>query len=117
MLSGDFLAKIQALRKLSTEKLLGRKSFLALGHGVQANAEARGRFRKTEAGIPGVSFNHFSCMRDQLFTRHTNPAVRALAVLPLTNLSGDPEQDYFAEGMTEALSCSFGHTSILGALW
>lgn len=31
------------------------------------------------------------------------PKFRSLAVLPLENLSGDPEQDYFAEGLTEAL--------------
>lgn len=31
------------------------------------------------------------------------PAIHALAVLPLQNLSGDPEQDYFAEGMTDEL--------------
>jgi len=29
--------------------------------------------------------------------------IDSLAVLPLTNLSGDPEQEYFADGMTEAL--------------
>lgn len=29
--------------------------------------------------------------------------VRSIAVLPLANLSGDPEQEYFAEGMTEQL--------------
>jgi len=29
--------------------------------------------------------------------------VRSLAVLPLANLSGDSEQEYFADGMTEAL--------------
>jgi serine/threonine-protein kinase len=29
--------------------------------------------------------------------------VKSLAVLPLTNLSRDPEQDYFADGMTEEL--------------
>ncbi len=29
--------------------------------------------------------------------------VRTLAVLPLENLSGDPEQEYFADGMTDAL--------------
>src|SRR3989454_1815545 len=29
--------------------------------------------------------------------------MRSLAVLPLENLSGDPEQEYFAEGLTEAL--------------
>jgi serine/threonine-protein kinase len=30
-------------------------------------------------------------------------SVRSLAVLPLENLSNDPEQEYFADGMTEAL--------------
>jgi TolB-like protein/DNA-binding winged helix-turn-helix (wHTH) protein/Flp pilus assembly protein TadD len=29
--------------------------------------------------------------------------IRSLAVLPLQNLSGDPSQDYFADGMTEEL--------------
>jgi len=31
------------------------------------------------------------------------PQIRSIAVLPLKNLSGDPEQKYFAEGMTEEL--------------
>jgi eukaryotic-like serine/threonine-protein kinase len=31
------------------------------------------------------------------------PEIRSLAVLPLENLSGDPAQEYFADGMTEAL--------------
>ena len=29
--------------------------------------------------------------------------IRSVAVLPLENLSGDPEQEYFADGMTEQL--------------
>jgi TolB-like protein/DNA-binding winged helix-turn-helix (wHTH) protein/Tfp pilus assembly protein PilF len=33
----------------------------------------------------------------------TVPAVRSLAVLPLQNLSGDPSQEYLADGMTEEL--------------
>jgi serine/threonine-protein kinase len=33
----------------------------------------------------------------------TRPRVRALAVLPLANLSADPQQEFFADGMTEAL--------------
>ena len=32
-----------------------------------------------------------------------SPEIKSLAVLPLDNLSGDPAQDYFADGMTEAL--------------
>jgi TolB-like protein/DNA-binding winged helix-turn-helix (wHTH) protein/Tfp pilus assembly protein PilF len=31
------------------------------------------------------------------------PRIASIAVLPLGNLSGDPEQEYFADGMTEAL--------------
>jgi TolB-like protein/DNA-binding winged helix-turn-helix (wHTH) protein/Flp pilus assembly protein TadD len=30
------------------------------------------------------------------------PAIKSLAVLPLKNLSGDPTEEYFADGMTEA---------------
>lgn len=37
-------------------------------------------------------------------TGEPGPARWRLAVLPLRNLSGDPEQDYFAEGLTEELS-------------
>ena len=32
-----------------------------------------------------------------------SPQIQSLAVLPLANLSGDPGQDYFADGMTEGL--------------
>src|SRR5262249_24062254 len=31
------------------------------------------------------------------------PPIRSLAVLPLQNLSGDAEQEYFADGMTDGL--------------
>lgn len=36
-----------------------------------------------------------------------NAPIRALAVLPLANLSGDPAQDYFSDGMTDALITEF----------
>jgi eukaryotic-like serine/threonine-protein kinase len=36
-------------------------------------------------------------------TAASGEAIRSLAVLPLENLSRDPEQEYFADGMTEAL--------------
>ncbi len=31
------------------------------------------------------------------------PAIHSLAVLPLRNLSGDPAQEYLADGITEAI--------------
>ena len=39
------------------------------------------------------------------------PEIRSMAVLPLENLSGDASQDYFAEGMTEALITDLGRIS------
>ncbi|HOW45593.1 MAG TPA: protein kinase [Candidatus Aminicenantes bacterium] len=42
-----------------------------------------------------------------LFTKEPEVAViRSLAVLPLANYSGDPEQEYFSDGMTDALIAS-----------
>lgn len=39
------------------------------------------------------------------------PAIRSLAVLPLDNLSGDPAQDYFSDGMTDELITELGQIS------
>jgi len=36
-------------------------------------------------------------------SQETGKVIDSLAVLPLENLSGDPDQDYFSDGMTEAL--------------
>ncbi len=41
--------------------------------------------------------------RERLLSRAASPRIQSLAVLPLANLSRDPNQDYFADGMTEAL--------------
>jgi TolB-like protein/tetratricopeptide (TPR) repeat protein len=39
--------------------------------------------------------------------------IRSVAVLPLENLSGDPEQEYFADGLTEFLITSLAKISAL----
>lgn len=39
--------------------------------------------------------------------------IRSIAILPLENLSGDPAQEYFADGMTEELINSLGQVSTL----
>jgi TolB-like protein/Flp pilus assembly protein TadD len=39
--------------------------------------------------------------------------IQSIAVLPLANLSADPEQEYFADGMTEQLTTDLGQISAL----
>jgi TolB-like protein/DNA-binding winged helix-turn-helix (wHTH) protein/Tfp pilus assembly protein PilF len=41
-------------------------------------------------------------------SRSATPQVHAIAVLPFTNLAGDPSQEYFADGMTEELITELG---------
>jgi TolB-like protein/Tfp pilus assembly protein PilF len=41
------------------------------------------------------------------------PAIHSLAVLPLENLSGDKEQEYFADGMTDALTTDLAQVGSL----
>ena len=45
--------------------------------------------------------------------RGQSPRITSLAVLPLVNLSGDPKQEYFADGMTEELTTDLAQ---IGAL-
>lgn len=45
---------------------------------------------------------------DRLFGRPTTGEVTSIAVLPLANLSGNPQEEYFADGMTEALIGELG---------
>jgi TolB-like protein/class 3 adenylate cyclase len=40
-------------------------------------------------------------------------AIRSIAVLPLNNFSGDPNQEYFADGMTEELTADLAKISAL----
>jgi len=42
--------------------------------------------------------------------RRASGSVRSIAVLPLENLSGDASQDYFADGLTDALTTELART-------
>lgn len=48
-------------------------------------------------------------------SQHSNPIppLRSIAVLPLDNLSGDPSQDFFVDGMTEQLITDLAKISAL----
>ncbi|TDJ18345.1 MAG: adenylate/guanylate cyclase domain-containing protein [Gammaproteobacteria bacterium] len=40
----------------------------------------------------------------------SSPAAQSIAVLPFDNLSGDPEQEYFADGLTEDITTGLSKT-------
>ena len=50
-------------------------------------------------------------MLRHLFKR--SPQVQSIAVLPLVNLSGDPEREFFADGVTEELITQLGKSTSL----
>lgn len=50
-----------------------------------------------------VIFLNAESWRSRLLGIRQDAPIRSIAVLPLSNLSGDPQQDYFADGMTDAL--------------
>ncbi len=59
-----------------------------------------------------LGFN-VSGLRSRLLNRGGSGAIRSLAVLPLTNLSADPQQAYFADGITEELINALSRISAL----
>jgi TolB-like protein/DNA-binding winged helix-turn-helix (wHTH) protein len=52
-------------------------------------------------------------LRDRSPRNAAAPKISSLAVLPLDNLSGDPDQNYFADGMTDELTTMLAKNSTL----
>jgi len=56
------------------------------------------------AGLDGSRWPAMACARaSSIQPASASGGIRSLAVLPLQNFSGNPEQDYLSDGMTEAL--------------
>ncbi|OGD26005.1 MAG: hypothetical protein A2V57_10480 [Candidatus Aminicenantes bacterium RBG_19FT_COMBO_65_30] len=68
----------------------------------------------TLVGVAALLFAlNIGGMRNFLTGRARTSLVQSLAVLPLENLSHDPEQEYFAGGITDALITELGQISTL----
>jgi len=69
----------------------------------------------TIIGVLLVGIILFAAERFHWIDFGTGPTVqiRSIAVLPLDNLSGDPEQEYFVDGMTETLIAELSKISAL----
>src|SRR5262245_6403466 len=70
----------------------------------------RARGRSAPRGIPG---RHVRSFPPASRAPGVANVVRSIAVLPLDNYSGDPNQDYFAEGMTDELTADLATISQL----
>lgn len=64
-------------------------------------------------GLVALAFGVFTALGVHAGPADDPPRIQSLAVLPLENPSGDPEQAYFTDGMTEALIAELGE---IGAL-
>ncbi|MCI0621203.1 MAG: tetratricopeptide repeat protein [Acidobacteria bacterium] len=89
---------------------------------LQAGTERAYRPRKTLSArrwlvLGGLLVVGLGTLLYALARRHTTdatrPEIKSLAVLPLQNLSGDSTQEYFADGMTEALISSLAQIRAL----
>lgn len=75
------------------------------GSGLSAGLDAAiRRALERDPAARFVSASEFcAALRGSVAVPVAVPRLASLAVLPLANLSGDPDQDFFADGMTEAL--------------
>lgn len=98
----DVHAALEAIKTGDTTVLAAwlsgrRRRRYALGIGVFALAVAL---------TVGLAVLNPGGVRDKLASFVSTARVETVAVLPLDNHSGDPEQDYLADGMTDALITS-----------
>ena len=61
--------------------------------------------------VVAVVVGNVGGIRDRLTGSAGPSPIRSIAVLPLENLSGNPEQEYFVDGMTDAITTELGKVS------
>ena len=110
---GKTLAKNPAGRYQNMEELL--EDLKAVAEGLKPLKAKTGLFRGkilglkkiyAYAGLGGLII--LFALALVFFPRPRGPAFDSIAVLPLENLSGDPQQEYFSDGMHEALITNLG---------
>ena len=110
---GKALAKNPSGRYRDMEELLG--DLKAVAEGLRPLKAKSGLFRGKILGLKKIhayagfgSFIVLAALAWIALNGRRGPAFNSIAVLPLENLSGDPEQEYFSDGMHEALITDLG---------
>jgi len=70
-------------------------------------------FGMLAVGLVVLAVLNVGGLRDRLRGANGPPRIHAIAVLPLENVSGEPSQEYFADGMTEELVTELGKVGAL----
>jgi eukaryotic-like serine/threonine-protein kinase len=108
--AADMRTDLQRLRR-DVESSRHVSALAAIGASSETRVAA-GRFARRQSSSLAVAAAIIVLLTSTaayLYLNHkksvatTLPEITSLAVLPLANLSGDASQDYFADGMTEAL--------------
>ncbi len=106
--------RYQSAKELFVDlRRLDRSSYPSVGPlplPLSASAGKKSIFRRVGLGIASVlalgatlAALNFSGFRDRIVDRLRSPHIRSIAVLPLAIVSGDSKDDYFADGVTDAL--------------
>ena len=111
--------ELQASAPLGSNVIpVGTSSSGAAPPGTHAGSRTYGRRAKVWATASVVAIAvlaglSLSSVRERVGGRSSTPRIQSFAVLPLVNLSSDADQDYFADGMTDALTTDLGKISAL----
>jgi adenylate cyclase len=88
--------------------LISEKVYSEVEGKLDAGFEHRGEQQLKNIAKPVRAFavraGAFSALSDRLSTAPPLPDKPSIAVLPFENMSGDPEQEYFADGIVEELT-------------
>jgi TolB-like protein/DNA-binding winged helix-turn-helix (wHTH) protein/Flp pilus assembly protein TadD len=110
-----FIAQVNGLQR-------GARSSAATGESDQLQASKRPsaawhplwrRVAASTAAVFAIAVLAWGIGRRRIATGDSHPAIRSLAVLPLANLSNDPEQEFFADGMTDELITNLAKVNAL----
>jgi TolB-like protein/Tfp pilus assembly protein PilF len=75
----------------------------SLNHAVKRLRQALGDSAERPRFIETLHRHGYRLIASGIRAAELGPSIRSLAVLPMVNLSDDPQQEYFADGMTDAL--------------
>src|SRR6266446_2386560 len=106
-----FIAPVEQVQALRSSEANGNKTREALA--VAPQSKTRAATLALTLLVLAASGSAFWLVRAVSRPTSAAPRSRSIAVLPLENLSGDPSQEYFADGMTEQLITDLAKVSSL----